>query len=262
MQAVEETIAAEKTRHDLAAIEHDLSIARDIQMSLMPSAPPVIANFDIAGMARPAQQAGGDYYDWQQMPDGRLVVALADVTGHGIGPAIVMAVCRAYARATAPSMSDPEAMLRRINHLIFEDLRGSGRFITMAIAILSPDGTVELISAGHGPTLFYNAAKNDISSFGGDGIPLGLDSAERYSPYNRLKMNAGDVLLLLTDGFIEWQRNTDAEQFGTNRLCQTLRGCASMPAKSILSTIDAAVNRFAAGSPQLDDTTAVVIRRI
>lgn len=261
-QAVAEAIAAEKTRHELADIEHDLSIARDIQMGLMPSTAPTIPNFDIAGMARPAQQAGGDYYDWQQMADGRLVVALADVTGHGIGPALVMAVCRAYARATAPSTPDPETLLAGINRLIFDDLKGSGRFITMVIAILSPDGTVELISAGHGPTLLYRKASGQISSFGGDGMPLGLDSAEDYGPHTKLKMESGDVLLLLTDGFIEWQRTSDNEQFGDERLCQTLGRCASMPAKSILNEIDAAVNSFAAGAPQLDDTTAVAIRRV
>jgi serine phosphatase RsbU (regulator of sigma subunit) len=261
-QAVAEAIAAEKTRQELAGIEHDLSIARDIQMGLMPSTAPTIQNFDIAGMARPAQQAGGDYYDWQQMADGRLVVALADVTGHGIGPAIVMAVCRAYARATAPSTPDPEALLAGINRLVFEDLKGSGRFITMVIAILSPDGTVELISAGHGPTLFYRKATGEIGTFGGDGMPLGLDSTEHYGPHTKLKMESGDVLLLLTDGFIEWQRTADNEQFGDDRLCQTLSGCASLDARSILNAIDAAVNSFAAGAPQLDDTTAVVIRRI
>ena len=261
-QAVAETIAAEKTRQELANIEHDLSIARDIQMGLMPSTPPTIPNFDIAGMARPAQQAGGDYYDWQQMADGRLVVALADVTGHGIGPAIVMAVCRAYARATAPSTPDPEALLAGINRLVFDDLKGSGRFITMVIAILSPDGTVELVSAGHGPTLLYRKATGEISTFGGDGMPLGLDSAEDYGPHTRLEMESGDVLLLLTDGFIEWQRTADNEQFGDDRLCQTLSSCAALPAQSILSTIDAAVNLFVAGAPQLDDTTAVAIRRV
>ncbi len=261
-QAVAETIAAEQARRELANIEHDLSIARDIQMGLMPSTPPTIPNFDIAGMARPAQQAGGDYYDWQQMPDGRLVVALADVTGHGIGPALVMAVCRAYGRATAPSTPDPEALLAGINSLIFDDLKGTGRFITMVIAILSPDGTVELISAGHGPTLFYRKSTGDICTFGGDGIPLGLDAAEQYGPHTKLKMESGDILLLLTDGFVEWQRTSDRAQFGTDRLCQTLSGCAAYSAQSILNTIDAAVSSFAEGAQQLDDTTAVVIRRV
>jgi len=262
IQAVEDAVEAEHTRHELASIEHDLSIARDIQMSLMPSTPPTISCFDIAGMARPAQQAGGDYYDWQQMPDGRLVVALADVTGHGIGPALVMAVCRAYARATAPSTPDPEELLTQLNRLIFDDLKGTGRFITMVIALLSPDGRVELVSAGHGPTLLYHAATCEIDTFGGDGIPLGIDSAALYNPHTTLRMEPGDVLLLLTDGLVEWLRATDGEQFGTDRLCQTLKSCATLPAKSILSTIDAAVISFATGAPQLDDTTAVAIRRI
>jgi len=261
-QAVSEAIEVEKTHHELAGLEHDMSIARDIQMSLMPSVAPSIPGFVGAGMARPAQQAGGDYYDWQQMPDGRLVVALADVSGHGIGPALVMAVCRAYARATAPSTSDPEALLAQINHLVFDDIGGTGRFITMAIAILSPDGTVELVSAGHGPTLLYHAASGKISTFNGNGIPLGIDSTELYRPHAKLKMEPGDVLLLLTDGLVEWARATDKKQFGEDRLSEALSGCATLPAQSILSVIDAAVISFAAGAPQMDDTTAVVIRRV
>jgi serine phosphatase RsbU (regulator of sigma subunit) len=231
-------------------------------MSLMPSTPPTIAGFDIAGMARPAQQAGGDYYDWQQLPDGRLVAALADVSGHGIGPALVMAVCRAYARASTPSADDPEKLIAMINNLIYEDIGGTGRFITMVIVILSPDGTVDIVSAGHGPTLFYKAASGTISSFGGNGVPLGIDSTALYHPHEKLKMQPGDVLLLVTDGLIEWQRAGDRKQFGEDRLCESLKSCAALSAKSILSTVDAAVISFAEGYPQMDDTTAVAIRRI
>jgi serine phosphatase RsbU (regulator of sigma subunit) len=93
-------------------------------------------------------------------------------------------------------------------------------------------------------------------------IPLGIDSTELYGSHAKLKMEPGDVLLLLTDGLVEWQRATDRKQFGEDRLCEALSGCAALPAKSILNAIDAAVISFAEGSPQMDDTTAVVIRRV
>ena len=260
-EAVQETLESERKRRELATIEHDLSIARDIQRGLMPAGSPDLAGFEIVGMARPAQHTGGDYYDWQRLPDGRLVVALADVTGHGIGPAIVMAVCRAYARASAPTAVDAAALLNRLNDLICPDLEASGRFITMVIAVVSPDGTIELISAGHGPTMLLRGATGEIESFSGDGIPLGIDPAERYANLKTRRLEPGDALLMVTDGFFEWQR-ADGQQFGTARLEQALRSAAGKPAGKVIEAIDAAAKAFAVDAPQGDDATVVVIRRV
>lgn len=95
-------------------------------------------------MNRPADLTGGDYYDWQAMPDGKLAVALADVTGHGIGPALVMAVCRASARAAAPILPDPPALLQRLNDLLNDDLPDD-RFITLVLALLDESGAAQLV---------------------------------------------------------------------------------------------------------------------
>lgn len=261
-QAVADAVTSEQKQRELDAVERDLSVARDIQQGLMPSTSPTVPGFDIAGMARPAQQTGGDYYDWQEMADGRLVVALADVTGHGIGPALVMAVCRAYARAAAPGTPDPATLLAQINALIYEDLASTGRFITMVMAIVSPSGRVDLISAGHGPSLLYRAGAKKVEWFGGSGLPLGIDAKESYGPHLTFQLDPGDAMLLLTDGFVEWARANDREMFGVERLCTALRDHASGSAKQILAGVDGAVQAFAGGSPQLDDTTAVVIKRI
>ncbi len=261
-EAVAEAMTAEQSRRAMAEMEHDLNVARDIQQGLMPSSVPSIAGFDVAGMARPAQQTGGDYYDWQQLTDGRLLVVLADVTGHGIGPALVMAVCRAYARAAAPSAVDSAALLRQINMLIYEDLSQTGRFITMVIAILSPNGTVELVSAGHGPTMLYRRATGAVDVFGGDGIPLGIDADEKYGPHAVLRLEPGDALLLATDGFMEWLRAGDREQFGLERMEAAFKAGASGSAQAMLDGLDAAVKEFSCGEPQHDDTTAVAIKRL
>ncbi len=261
-EAVEESLASESRRLELAVVERDLAVARDIQTGLMPSGSPTIAGFDIAGMARPAQQTGGDYYDWQPLPGGHLAVVLADVTGHGIGPALVMAVCRAYARASAPTAPDPAELLMRVNQLIYDDLAASGRFITMVIAVISPDGRVDLCSAGHGPTLLYRAATRDVEVFGGDGPPLGIDPDLSFDAHAQLRLHPGDVLLLATDGFMEWQRASDGQQFGSARLRESLARAVNESARSIFGAIDADVQRFAEGAPQSDDTTAVVIKRL
>lgn len=260
IEAVDEATAAERAQRAMASIEQDLRVARDIQMGLMPSERPAIAGYDVAGMARPAAQAGGDYYDWQPLPDGRLVVAIADVTGHGIGPAMVMAVCRAYARAAAPNIGGPELLLARLNDLIFEDVKGA-RFITMVVAVVDAIGNVELVSAGHGPTLLYRAATKQVECFGGDGLPLGIVRSESYGPRRDLRLESGDVLVLLTDGFVEYARSGDGELFGEERLAEALTANAALSSEKIIAAIDESVKKFANGGVQSDDMTAVVIKR-
>jgi serine phosphatase RsbU (regulator of sigma subunit) len=261
IEAVEEAGQAERAQRAVALIEQDLRVAHDIQMGLLPTDRPAIPGYEVAGMARPAAQAGGDYYDWQPLPDGRLVVAIADVTGHGIGPALVMAVCRAYARASAPLSAGPDALLERLNDLIFEDVKGA-RFITMVVAVVSADGNAELVSAGHGPTLLYRAAAKEVEWFGGDGLPLGVVSKENYGPRRQFYMDSGDVLVMLTDGFFEHARSGDGQQFGIKRLTEALRENATAPPPQIIAAIDRAVTDFANGARQEDDMTAVVIKRV
>ena len=260
--AAEEAAAHERSERQVFGMRRDLAVAREIQVGLLPTRPPELAGFDITGMNRPADQTAGDYYDWQVLPDGKLAVVLADVAGHGIGPALVMAVCRAYARATAATAPDPAALLTRLNQLLHGDLP-SDRFITFVLAVLDEAGGAQLISAGHGPTLLYRASTGEITQFGGDGIPLGIAPAEEYGPTTSLTLDEGDVLVMLTDGFFEWQRPSDEEQFGIPRLQDAFRQAvsASADAATILRSIDDAVRRFCDGSPQPDDMTAIVVRR-
>lgn len=259
-EAVAEAEAAERSSRELAAVSRELDIARDIQRGLMPSEPPGMEGFDIAGMARPATQAGGDYYDWQPLPDGRLIVAIADVSGHGVGPALVMAVCRAYARATVPTSRSAADFLETLNRLIINDLT-SGRFITMAVALISPDGNVELLSAGHGPTFLFCAASRQVRDFGGDGLPLGLSAGERYDPTLHLRLDAGDALVLLTDGFAE-RLGPGGAMFGMDRLSRVIADNGKDSAARLIASIDHAATEFAGDTAQNDDMTAVVIRRV
>lgn len=259
-EAATEAAARERGDQRMAAVQRDLTIARDIQVGLLPSSPPQFEGFEVAGMSRPADQTGGDYYDWQVLPDGRMIVVLADVTGHGIGPALVMAICRAYARASASLLTEPVPLMRRLNQLIHSDLR-DGRFITLAIAMFEPGGRVQLLSAGHGPSFLYRAGNKHVRQFGGDGLPLGLDPDGEYDPASEFQMDEGDLLVLMTDGFYEWRRAGDGEAFGVERVEAALMASADEPPQEILRAIDQSVCAFAAGTSQSDDMTAVVIRR-
>jgi serine phosphatase RsbU (regulator of sigma subunit) len=260
VEEAEAAAAHERAQRQVTEMRHDLGIARDIQRGLLPARTPQLAGFDISGMNRPADQTGGDYYDWQPLPNGKLAVVLADVSGHGIGPALVMAVCRAYARATAMIVPDPAALVTRLNQLLHDDLP-SDRFITFVIAVLEENGGAHLISAGHGPTLLYRASTGEVTQFGGDGMPLGVSPVEEYGPTTALTLDQGDVLVMLTDGFFEWTRPTDNQPFGIPRLQQALHDAARHDAATILRSIDDSVRTFCSGAPQGDDMTAIVIKR-
>jgi serine phosphatase RsbU (regulator of sigma subunit) len=259
-EAADEAAAHERSQRQVMGMRRDLAVAREIQLGLLPTRTPQVPGFEIAGMNRPADQTGGDYYDWQPLPDGRLAVVLADVSGHGIGPALVMAVCRAYARATAHTTPDPAAMVARLNDLLDGDLP-SDRFITFALAVIDASGAAQLVSAGHGPTLLYRASTGDVTEFGGDGMPLGVLAGETYGPAASFTLDRGDVLVLLTDGFFEWPRPSDGQPFGIARLHDALRAGAGGDAAGILRSIDDAVCRFCDGSAQPDDMTAIVVKR-
>ena len=241
-------------------IDHDLNIARTIQQGLLPQTIPKFAEYDIAGWSQPADATGGDYYDWQELPDRRLAVSLADVTGHGIGPALVTAVCRAYSRASLVGSIEIGPVLTRVNALLHEDLPPD-RFVTFVVAILdSENHKAELMSAGHGPILFYRASDHTISALDAHDIPLGVTGALVYETSDCFLLEPGDMIVLVTDGFFEWN-NPDGELFGTDRLSSAIRNLAEEKASTIIERLYRSVAEFANGVEQDDDLTAVVIKR-
>ena len=161
-----------KLQSELQQINHDLDIARSIQQDLLPASPPELEHFEIAGWNQPANQTGGDYFDWQLLPNGQLAISVGDATGHGIGPALVSALCRAYARASFLA-DGHDRVLERLNSLLANDL-ADDRFVTFAVIFLNPaTSEIKVLSAGHGPILWYRRARNKWENFEAQGIPLG-----------------------------------------------------------------------------------------
>jgi serine phosphatase RsbU (regulator of sigma subunit) len=248
-------------RAKIAELEHDLGIARSIQQGLLPKKPPDVAGFDIAGWNQPADETGGDYFDWQQLDDGRIGVAVADVTGHGIGSALCMAACRAYARAGLARGTDLQRFLAHMNQLLYEDLP-SEKFVTLVEGVLDPRlSTLQMISAGHGPLLFYSSRDDSFHRYDAQGPPLGLLPQFAYADPQLVDFAPGDILVLITDGFVEWANRVD-EDFGEGRIKEVIRTYRDMPAAKIISELYSAVLEFAAGTPQLDDLTALVVKRV
>jgi len=257
---VDAALREARTRRQLEQVEHDLALARSIQRSLLPSTPLKIEGFEIGGWNQPADQTGGDYYDWQVLPNGNVVAELADVTGHGIGPALLAAVCRAYARANFSLGNGLLASMEQLNAELISDV-GEGRFVTFVAAVCRPGSPrVELLSAGHGPLFVYVLNEDRFEDIGAQGLPLGISSCLMSDPPATLELNAGDLLVLTTDGFFEWT-NREGEQFGVKRLKETIRRSSQKPPCELISSLYEAVLAFSGGTSQQDDLTAVVIKR-
>ena len=257
---VQAALREAETERQRKQMEHDLMIARSIQQALLPKVRPRIEGYEIAGWNRSADATGGDYFDWKQLEDGRVVVTLADVTGHGIGPALLASVCRAYARASFRNTDSLANTLQHINESFGEDL-SPGRFATFVAAVCHPgDDQLELLSAGHGPLFCYSHAGCSVQAFPAHDVPLGILPRLTSDSPQVISMQEGDIVFLITDGFLEWE-NAAGEQFGTGRFEQFVSSTCHLPPEEILAELYAAVLKFAGGTPQQDDLTAVVIKR-
>jgi len=245
----------------LEKLERDLDIARDIQRGLLPDEPPQTPGFEVAGWNRPADKTGGDYFDWLTLPNGRTLFTLADVTGHGIGPALVVAVYRAYMRSTSEgSELDLKTLVGRLNDLLCIDMP-EGRFITAAIGIIDPQKQqVELLSAGQAPLLFYEADKDQLHNWDADDLPLGVAEDIAFGDPRRIDFAVGDLLVLTTDGFFEAANAAD-EQFGIDAVEQFIRDHYQLPPDDFIKRLHQQVKAHSAGQEQADDLTALVIKR-
>jgi serine phosphatase RsbU (regulator of sigma subunit) len=257
---VEAALREAETKRQMERLRHDLEVARSIQQSLLPVGAPEIDGFEIAAWNQPADQTGGDYYDWQVYPDGKLLAVLGDVTGHGIGPALLAAVCRAYVRAVFTPECNMLTAMQRVNGDLARDV-GPRRFVTFAALRCAPgDSHVELLSAGHGPMLLYRFGEDRFEEIPAQGLPLGLMPDLGSEPAKVLELSSGDLLIITTDGFFEWA-NAQDEQFGIERMEAVIRGSREQAPKEIISALYKTVIEFSGGTSQDDDLTALVIKR-
>lgn len=257
---VDAALREAEMRRQVDRLEHDLEVARSIQQSLLPTDNPKIEGFEIAAWNQPADQTGGDYYDWQLLPSGKVLVALADVTGHGIGPALLASVCRAYARSNFTMETGLLQSMQRINAALAGDV-GEGRFVTFVAAVCGPgDSKVELLSAGHGPLFVYMLREDRFDEMGAQGLPFGISPILVSDPPRILEFSRGDMLVLTTDGFFEWAK-ADGELFGIKRMEETIRASKEEHPREIIKALYEAVLEFSGGTTQQDDLTAVVIKR-
>jgi phosphoserine phosphatase len=241
-------------------MEKAMAIAQQIQCDLLPTASPSICGFDVAGFSQPADLTGGDTYDYLPLPDGRWMVAVADASGHGLGPALVIAQTRAMLRAMSMQAACPSVMLRAVNDLLCRDL-GEERFVTCLVGVLDPlAGLLTLASAGHGPALVYQVAHARFREIGATDLPLGILPDATFDQQITVAFRPGDTLVIPTDGISDaW--GMEGERFGTERIESIIRRDHRLPCERIAENLRRAVCIFSDGTVQSDDLTALVIKR-
>ena len=241
-------------------MERAMQIARDIQRDLLPHSNPAVEGFDVAGFSQPADETGGDTYDFMPLPDGRWIIVVADASGHGIGPALVVATTRAMLRAVSLQGADLPDVLETANKLLADDL-DAGRFVTCFLGVLDPAaGAMAYASAGHGPMLFYDRKRESFTQVKATALPLGIMPETQFKDTAAHRFAGGDFAVITTDGFFE-AASPSGEEFGVERMMELLARSRDLPAAEMITNLRQAVLEFTAGRPQGDDLTAVVIRR-
>ena len=243
-------------------MKQSLLLAREIQQHLLPAKAPQISGFDIFGQSIYCDETGGDYYDFIELSPDKLGVAVGDVSGHGIGAAMLMTTARGILRSQASHQgSELSQLITTLNRHLVRDTRDDS-FMTLFYTLLECDTRAcHWVSGGHGPTFYYSHRDNAVTELACSGIPLGIIEETDFEVMSPIFMESGDILLIGTDGIWE-TRNPFGDMFGIDRLTRLLEEYASASAAEISSAVMAAVNEFRDSEPQFDDITMVVIKAV
>src|SRR2546428_8311354 len=217
-------------------LDHDLEIARDIQRVLLPAEPPSVNGFEISGINVPARQVSGDYFDYIKVDEDRLGVAIADVSGKGVPASLIMAICRSVLRSQAAQNPSPADVLQKVNRQLYPDIK-EDMFISMAYVILdNAHNGVTLSRAGHDAPLLYKHASQTVTPLKPPGLVLGIDSGnvfDRITVDFAVPLERDDCLVLYTDGVTE-TLNTEGDEYGVDRMMQSVRASANDGAQAIV----------------------------
>jgi PAS domain S-box-containing protein len=237
--------------------ECQLRLARAVQQRFYRGAAMRVAGFDIASAVHPEEETGGDYLDLFSMPDGRICIGIGDVSGHGLGSALVMALTRAYVRSFAQVEPDPAKILSSVNQMLVADL--DDRFVTLLLVCLdAPTRSFSYASGGHIPGFLMNCSGEIDCMLESSGPPLGLFDDSQFVT-SVIPMKSQQLLILLTDGATEMTASQDA-QFGTDGVLEYVRSHRQKSARDLAEGIYRAARDFAGNNTQQDDVTEVVVK--
>jgi sigma-B regulation protein RsbU (phosphoserine phosphatase) len=243
---------------EMRRLEEDMRMAADIQRGLLPDRAPDVPGYGLVGMNQPCRTVGGDYYDFG-IEEGRLLLALGDVSGKGTGAALLMTVLRAAVRGhwTDRCLSDAVA---RINRTVCQNVP-TNKYVTFFMASLDPaSGQIEYVNAGHNPPLLVRK-DGTIEKLEEGGMVLGMFEGVPYAD-GRAEMHPGDTLLVFSDGVTEtWSATNDDLEFGEEGLMRVAVAGRSLDAAGLRDQILRELDTFAAGAKATDDRTLIVLKR-
>jgi phosphoserine phosphatase RsbU/P len=246
-------------------MKQSLALAMEIQQHLLPQEAPQLEGFDIAGWSDYCDETGGDYYDFielQELGSGKLGIAVGDVTGHGIGSALLMASARGVLRSHATLHGDNLAELFGLLNVHLVRDTGDARFMTLFYGVLDADArTLTWVSGGHDPAQWVHASSGEVEELANTGMALGIIEETEFEQAGPVQIEGGDLVVIGTDGIWE-ARNAARELFGKDRLRDVVRSNAGRTAQEVYDAVVAAVREFQADAAQEDDITLVVIKAL
>ena len=241
-------------------VERELKVVADIQRSLLPQVLPKIPNLELAAYYRTSRWAGGDYYDFFALPDGRWGILVADVSGHGTPAAVMMAITHSLAHSLPGPADPPATLLSHLNRQLSMHYTVANEvFVTAFYGIYDPAlRTLSYSSAGHNPPRLIRCRDGSVHALEEvGGPPLGLDEDLEYEE-TTCELQAGDVIAFYTDGITE-AMDARGKQFGPSRLDEILSRC-HLKATGVIEDVIDAVEQFTGGEPPMDDRTLIVAR--
>lgn len=241
-------------------LDEEVSLAREIQMSTLPTEMPEVLGYDLHGHFLPTDHTGGDMFDLVVL-DGQLFLLLGDATGHGFGPALSATQMQAMLRVAFRCGASLDQAYKHVNNQLAEDLP-EDRFLTAFMGFLDPaTDEVRYFSGGQGPILHFKAAGEVCEWHSPTNFPVGILEIEDAGEIGLIKMEPGDVLALLSDGIYEYE-NRQGAQFGEERVGQLFKYHHRLPMSELCKQLLSATFEHGAGVTQADDITLVLLRRL
>ena len=253
------------------ALERELSVAHKVQKGFLPIQPPKVAHYGFFDYYQPAQYLGGDYFDYITLPDGRLVVALGDVSGKGVPAALLMAKLSAEVRYSLVTEATPADAMNRLNAVFCEE-RWDSRFITFLLTLIdTKTNTVTMLNAGHNPPLLCDVRVNDattdpdrprVRAIAGHlkGLPLGVSPDSRYDQIS-FGLDRGQMIAIYSDGLTD-AMNMEGQTYDLTRIREMLANPQADTVDAIGRNLIDSIRQFSANTPQADDQCLVLFGRL
>jgi sigma-B regulation protein RsbU (phosphoserine phosphatase) len=239
-------------------MEEQLAVAAQIQRRLLPQVNPENPNYEIYGINHSCYQIGGDYYDFIDKGNGKLAIVIADVSGKGVGAALLMAAFQASIRTLLKSEEGSAALMARLNNVMFEN-SPPNKYITVFYGVLDTlNHTFEYVNAGHNPAIFMKETGHQLLE--GSGPVVGIIANAQYKS-QQIELGLNELLFLYTDGITE-AVDPQEQEFGEEGVLKVLTGNRKSGVEDLALILERQIREFTKGAPPLDDSTLIFLRRV